>query len=472
LTPTDAFPQFVQGLLLRHVVVMASTGAVGLIAVFSVDLLNLFYISRLGQQPIAAAIGFAGVVNFFQISLCIGLTIGVAAVVSRAYGAGAAEDARRIAAASLIVMMPAASIVGVATVALLDPLLNLLAATGAVRSATAAYLAIVSPSLPLMAGGMCLAALLRSVGDARRALNVTLIAAVVAAVLDPLLIFGLHLGLTGAAISTVLSRVALLYVGFRGAVQGHDLVGRPEWALLASDLRRVFAVAGPAILTNLATPAAAAYVTRSMASFGPAAVAGQASIDRISPVAFGLVYALTGAVGPILAQNLGAGRVDRVREGLRDSLLFVVVAVLGAWAVLFLTQDLIVRTLSVQGEAADLIRLFCTFIAGSFLFTGALFVANAAFNNLGFPLLSTLFNWGRATIGTIPLVLLARPWGAAGVMVGAAGGSLVFGLAAVVVAFGVVRRLNIQHVNRTGSDPLIPSGAETAALAPTTRTSG
>jgi hypothetical protein len=57
-------------------------------------------------------------------------------------------------------------------------------------------------------------------------------------------------------------------------------------------------------------------------------------------------------------------------------------------------------------------------------------------------------------------------------MVGAAGGSLVFGLAAVVVAFGVVRRLNIQHVNRTGSDPLIPSGAETAALAPTTRTSG
>ena len=322
-----------------------------------------------------------------------------------------------------------------------------------------------------MAGGMCLAALLRSVGDARRALNVTLIAAVVAAVLDPLLIFGLHLGLTGAAISTVLSRLALLYVGFRGAVQGHDLVGRPEWALLASDLRRVFAVAGPAILTNLATPAAAAYVTRSMAWFGPAAVAGQASIDRISSVAFGLVYALTGAVGPILAQNLGAGRLDRVREGLRDSLLFVVVAVLGAWAVLFLTQDLIVRTLSVQGEAADLIRLFCTFIAGSFLFTGALFVANAAFNNLGFPLLSTLFNWGRATIGTIPLVLLARPWGAAGVMVGAAGGSLVFGLAAVVVAFGVVRRLNIQHVNRTGSDPLIPSGAGTAALVPTTRTS-
>lgn len=204
--------------------------------------------------------------------------------------------------------------------------------------------------------------------------------------------------------------------------------------IVGKRLRRVFAVAGPAILTNLATPAAAAYVTRSMASFGPAAVAGQASIDRISPVAFGLVYALTGAVGPILAQNLGAGRVDRVREGLRDSLLFVVVAVLGAWAVLFLTQGLIVRTLSVQGEAADLIRLFCTFTAGSFLFTGALFVANAAFNNLGFPLLSTPFQLGSSHHWH-------DPTGVAGPALGrgrrdgrAAGGSLVFGLAAVAVA--------------------------------------
>ena len=81
-------PRFVTGSPLRHVVVMASTGAIGLVAVFVVDLINLFYISRLGEQAIAAAVGFAGVVGFFHTSVCIGLMIGITATVSRKIGAG------------------------------------------------------------------------------------------------------------------------------------------------------------------------------------------------------------------------------------------------------------------------------------------------------------------------------------------------------------------------------------------------
>jgi hypothetical protein len=81
--PMAAEGRFVTGSILRHVLVMAGTGAIGLIAVFAVDLLNLFYISLLGQRPIAAAIGFAGVVGFFQTSVLIGLAIGVGAVVAR-----------------------------------------------------------------------------------------------------------------------------------------------------------------------------------------------------------------------------------------------------------------------------------------------------------------------------------------------------------------------------------------------------
>ena len=61
--------RFVTGNIMCHVVVMAGTGAIGLMAVFAVDLLNLFYISLLGQRPIAAAVGFAGVIGFFQTSV-------------------------------------------------------------------------------------------------------------------------------------------------------------------------------------------------------------------------------------------------------------------------------------------------------------------------------------------------------------------------------------------------------------------
>jgi Na+-driven multidrug efflux pump len=87
-------------------------------------------------------------------------------------------------------------------------------------------LMISSPSLPLLAGMGC-SGLLRCIGDARRALNVTLFAAVTTAVVDPILIFGLHLGLPWAAIGTVFSRLVLATLGWIGATLRHELVARP-----------------------------------------------------------------------------------------------------------------------------------------------------------------------------------------------------------------------------------------------------
>ncbi len=456
--------RFSSGNIMRHVVVMAGTGAIGLVAVFAVDLLNLFYISLLGQRPIAAAIGFAGVVGFFQTSALIGLAIGVGAVVAHSIGAGSARAARHIAGSGLVLMVLTGLIVGLGTVALLTPILDILGASGETRSLAESFLTISSPFLPLLAAGMCCSALLRCIGDARRAMNVTLFAALATAVIDPILIFGLHLGLAGAAISTVLSRCVLATMGWLGAAHRHNLVARPSLQALVGDMAAILQVALPAVLTNLATPVGAAYVTRKMAAFGPDAVAGQATIDRISPVAFGLIYALSGAVGPILAQNAGARRLERVRETLRDSFTFVLVTVLAAWAILASVQGLVVRAFFASGMTAELVHLFCSWLAAGFLFTGALFVANAAFNNLGYPVLSTLFSWGRATLGTIPFVTYGAQFGPAGLLVGQAAGSVIFGTLAVITAFYIVGRLG-GGLGGPGIGMAIPAGTGNTALA-------
>ncbi|UEM05971.1 polysaccharide biosynthesis C-terminal domain-containing protein [Skermanella rosea] len=443
--------KFTSGSPLRHVVVMTTTGSVGLMAVFAVDLANLFYISMLGVRELAAAVGFAGTILFFQISLCIGLTIGTGAIVARAIGSGDRDEARRLAGSSLVVMLAVTLAVGTLTVPFLDLILSALGAQGETKRFAETYLTIVSPTMPLLGVGMCCSALLRAVGDARRSMNVTLFAGAATAVLDPILIFGFDLDLMGAAIAALLSRCVLVAIGWHGASTVHGLVGRPSMVALPRDARALFRVAGPAILTNVATPVASAYVTFSMARFGDAAVAGLAIVDRVVPVAFGVIFALSGAVGPIFAQNLGARIFGRIRETLRASLTVMLTYVTAVWFVLFLGQDLLVQAFSVEGVAADIVRLFCTLTAGGFLFIGCLFVANAAFNNLGFPLLSTGFNWGRATLGTIPFVTLgAWAGGAQGIVIGQAAGALVFGLAAVVVAFRVVGRLKD---DRLGPEP-------------------
>ena len=87
---------------MRHVIVMTAASSVGLMAIFVVDLLSLLWVSRLGDPKLTAAVGFATQVLFFSVSISIGLSIAIGALVSRALGAGDRAAARRLAASGLV----------------------------------------------------------------------------------------------------------------------------------------------------------------------------------------------------------------------------------------------------------------------------------------------------------------------------------------------------------------------------------
>ena len=199
--------KFVTGSTLKHVLNMTVSGSVGLIAVFAVDLLNLFYISLLGQKELAAAVGYAGTLLFFVVSLSIGLAIAVSAITSRAIGQGARDKAKKLAGASLVLMVSSLAVGAAALYPFLGSLLKLLGATGVTAELAERFAHWVLPSAPLLGAGMCISALLRALGDGKRAMYVTLSAAAAVAVLDPLFIFGFGWGLDGAALATGAARV-------------------------------------------------------------------------------------------------------------------------------------------------------------------------------------------------------------------------------------------------------------------------
>jgi putative MATE family efflux protein len=433
---------FVTGSLMRHVTVMTATASVGLMAIFVVDLLSLLYVSWLGRPEATAGVGFATIVLYLMISINIGLMIAVSAMTARALGAGDREGARRIAGSTMALMALAA--IGLSIVALpcLPWLLRALGAHDESYRVALSFLWIVLPSNVLMALGMGFSGILRAVGDARRAMFVTLGGGVATAGLDPLFIFGLGLGPDGAAWAIVISRIIIASVGFHGAVRVHGIVARPSIAAMLGDTARTFAIAGPAILTNLSNPIANSVFAGVIARYGDAAVAAMAIMDRLVPVAFGVLFALSGAVGPILGQNWGAGRFDRMRKGLTDSAIFAVGCVLLAWLVLVLLRHQIVAAFGATGLTAELVLFFCLIVGPMWVFVGLLFVANAAFNNLGMPLLSTAFSWGRATLGTMPLAFIGAHYGGPkGALVGSALGAVAFGVVALVFAYRGIARL-------------------------------
>jgi len=454
---TGAAPKFASGSLLRHIFVMTGTGAFGLMAIFIGDLANLIFLSWLKDEAIVAAVGYGSSILFLTVSIGIGLSIAATSLVSPAIGARDLPRARRLSVnvflATLLVALVSSFLVWLS----IPWALKTLGATGRTFDLAQTYLNILVPSLAPLALGMTATGVLRSVGDARRAMNVTLLGAVVNIVLDPIFIFGFGWGLEGAAFASVLARFAMMAVGFYGVIVVHKLIDRPHWGMFVNDAVLIAGIAGPAIMTNIATPVSNAYVTAAISQYGDGAVAGWTTIGRVLPVAFGAIYALSGAIGPILGQNYGAGEGARMREAFHLSLWVMTGFTAIAWGVMAAMAYPIAEVMHATGDAERLIVLYCRWLTPLFVFLGALFIANAAFNTLGRPATSMVLNWGRATLGTVPFVMAGGYFGGAGgVLAGHMLGGIVFG----VIGVWMCSRL-IETLAR-----LRPGGDVTAVVAP------
>ncbi|MCB1368878.1 MAG: polysaccharide biosynthesis C-terminal domain-containing protein [Rhodobacteraceae bacterium] len=438
--------RFLTGSTMSHVVRMTMTGSLGVTFMFLVDAANLFWVSLLGVERLLAALGFAWTIQFFTVSFGMGMMIAVTATVARLIGRSERIEARRqvtVCAISAFVMQ---SLVDITILVFRRDLLALAGAEGQTLDEAARYLAISVPSLPFMALGMVGSAVLRAEGDAWRAMNVTVISGVTSMLVDPLLILGLGLGLDGAAMAVVLARLISGALSIWYVLRVHDLVARISLA----DFRRLFVpfviVAAPAVLTQLSTPFGNYLMTAVIAGHGDSAVAGWAVISRLTVLAFGGLFALSGAIGGIFGQNYGALRFDRVRRTYRDALIFCVIYTSVAWAVLAMSTGFVIRGFGLGGEGAAAVAAFALIGAGAYTFNGALYVANAAFNSLGRPLWSTAFNWMRDGLFVGPLAAtLSASFGAAGAVYGHAAAGVLAGALAVLAGWRFVARLDGQE---------------------------
>lgn len=430
MTSNETSTPYLHGSIRHHLIRMTASGGLGLLALFAVDLADLFFISLLGEQELAAAVGFSGAVMFFTQAMSIGLSIAVGATVSRTLGRGNRILASRQITSSIILIVLAASSVTLVVWLLKDMILQSLGAQGRTLEMANLYLGIILPWFPFLAIGMAGGGVMRAKGDAKGALWVTLSGAIVNAILDPILIFGLGWGLSGAAIASVISRLTIFAYAVHKIVWVYKMIKLPSMQELRLDIIELNRIATPSILTNLATPIGIAYVTYMMAQYGDSAVAANAVISRLQMVAFVGLFALSSVVGTIAGQNWGAGAYDRIHKTLSESVRFIILYCLIVASALAALTTPILFAFQASPQAASLIKLFTYGLSLVYIFHGITFTTNALFNNLGAPKTSTAFNIIKATLFTVPFVWLgSKAAGAAGVLIGQAAGAVIVGFA-------------------------------------------
>lgn len=438
---SSSHARFTRASIARHVTVMASTSALSLFAVFLVDILTLVYVSMLHQPVLLAAVGIAKVLIFINGAFASGLIIAAASVLSERIGHRATQSVPQLTACLMLMVVAVSGLCAVVQLALVSPITHWLGAQAGVYEAARSFIWLTLPFTVLQAAMQMAVQMLRSAGDSRRAFWVVLSGAATLSVADPLLIFGLGLGLDGAGIAYALSALVSCGLGVYWVRRHIGLATAISLKRLRLYARRILRVALPAMVANLATPVGLAYLVSTVSVYGTSALAAMAVLDRVMQFSFCAFFALPSALAPVLGQNIGAHKPLRVQAAIVFTRRLVIGYGLVIWVVLLASCVMIADFYGLDGEGRELFLAFCRVGAGLWVIIGLDFVAIAVFVTMQRAWLVAVFAWLRATLGTLPFVYLATHlFGSSGAIPGMFLGNALIAVMSTVTATVVARR--------------------------------
>jgi len=436
-----------KGSVMRHVWRMTPPMAVAFLAMMIFNLADTWFVSRLGTEPLAA-MGFTFPIIMIVHSIAMGIGIGVSSCVSRAIGAKDHHRVQHLTTYSLVLTFIVMSVLTVFGFMLLSKLLTLLGAEGNTHRLAKTYLwtwllFVPFGELPMVGNNA-----IRATGDTLRPSIIMAVAALLNVVLDPLLIFGWGpvpaMGMQGAAFATGLSR--LLSLGWAMWLMQHRChLLTSDWTGFRNMFRTwgsILHIALPSAATGMLMPVSMGIVTRFIASYGAIAIAATAAGQRIEQFTYLVPMAMGATLVPIIGQNWGAGRVDRVREvWVKTNWYGVIYGVACLLLALPLAMP-IAQWFSTDPFVTDLISrylhimLIGSILIHSFVHTGF------AFNAIQRPLSASLLIIVRFAGLVIPLSWLGRRWvGLEGVYWGITIASIASGTIALFWFGRVIRRV-------------------------------
>lgn len=378
----------------------------GVSSTIIVQTLEMGFIGQLGHSSIAA-VTFTFPLTMILTSIALGISIGTSSVIARSVGGGDVAENRRLATHSLIVtalLMSSLSFLGWLVI---DPAFRFLGANDNLLVLIHDYLDIYYPGVVLFTLTMITSSIMRANGRAGVPGLVMTLGAALNLVIDPILIFGWfgmpRMELAGAAAAMTVSRVVTCGVLLYYVVQLNMVVLQSVWDGIASSLRRILHIGLPAMATQMIGPITAALITRLLASHGEIVVAAYGVATRIEAIAVMLFFALSGSIGPFVGQNSGAGKHDRVREGLRVTYQFCIVWGLLMAAILFLFGSTFAGWIEGSTTVIDTAGWYLAVVPWGYGMWGVLMMASASFNALGKPLPSTIMSFTRMFFLFLPL---------------------------------------------------------------------
>ncbi len=424
-----------------------------IIAMVTNALYNLVDTAVVGRGVGTLAIGGLAISFPIQmLALAGGQTVGIgaASIVSRNLGAGNDEKAYKTAGNSFAAALMLGIILGALGLIFIDPILLLFGATENILPYAREYMQVIFIGFPFFSFAVSCNNIARAEGSPKVSMVSMIIGAGLNMILDPIFVFGLNLGIRGAALATIVSQIAsfcfLVYYFTSGKsrldIKLHHLI------LDIKILMEMIAVGSASFVRQAAGSILAIALNNSLRIYGgDLYIAIFGVVNRVMMFMFMPMFGIVQGVQPIIGFNYGANKMLRVKEALYKSCAIITVMLTTSWLILQVFPGVIINIFSDDAKLIEkgipIMRLMLMVIP----ILGIQVVGATYFQAIGKAIPAMFLSMSRQIIFFVPLLLMLPVfWGLLGIWVAFPIADVLSAVVTVLWLTREIRRLDVKSV--------------------------
>lgn len=394
----------------RAVLKNAIPAMAAMLMVLIYNLADTFFIAQTHNDILVAAVSLATPVFLIFMSLGTVFGIGGTSVISRAFGQGRQEYAKKVCAFCMWSCVVVGIVMSAGFLLFMEQILTLIGASADTWGPAKTYLTIVALGGPFVLISNCYSNILRAEGQPTRAMIGQVLGNLLNVVLDPLMILVFNWGIAGAAIATVIGNIAGAgyYIAYFLRGKSSLSIHIRDFSLKDKICTGVLSIGIPASLGSLLMSVSQIVVNARMAGYGDMALAGMGVAMKVTMMTGMVCIGFGQGVQPLLGYCVGAELWERFKKIMRFSVLFS----LGLSAVMtglcYLLRGPIIRVFLTQPASFDYAITFTSILlTTSFLF-GVFYVLTNALQAMGAAVQALIINLSRQGIIYIPALFILQ----------------------------------------------------------------
>lgn len=358
------------------------------------NLVDSVIVGHFVGEDALAAVGSSFAVTMLFIAVAIGAAMGASVIISQLFGAKRIREMKRAVSTALISFLAVSILWAGLGMVIKDGLLTLLKTPDNIFNDASTYLGIYFLSIPFLFMYNALSSIFNALGDSRTPLGFLVFSSLLNIGLDLWFVIQFHMGVAGVALATLaaqgiaalLSLLVLLNKLRRmKAEESEEFSGKNRWYSI-EQLKLMIKVAVPSVIQQSIVSVSMLLVQAVINPYGSSVVAGYAAAQKIDSVAIMPMQAVGNAMSTFTAQNIGAMKHERVKEGYRASYPMIFLMNLIVWVVIRIFGSSFLGFFLEGGSGSTAMQTgieYLNVVSATYFFLGLLMVTGSVLRGSG-----------------------------------------------------------------------------------------